>query len=245
VPSDDRLLIATPAAAPVPRADPTVAPPTIVVAQPPAADPIPFPPTTAARVLDIARAALPRFRELFSNCTPDATGTCVPDYIRAGFKDQQEVERATVPVAYPIVTFDVHKLKTYAPGTQVATLLRPSANWVVPVVGPGAGRSSMVVPFFHDPQGEVGEYGGGYESDALVHLHDRYAGRPVTISYILNESWASNLVLVTEHQQESLIVLRPTRRPQPVEPLPAEQIMPRIVKMWAAHEAGCPNLPCP
>lgn len=245
VPADDRSLTATPAAASVHRADPTVAPTTTVVMQPPAADPTPFPPSTAARVLDIARAELPRFRALFrSGCTPVATSTCVPSYVTMGFKDQQELEQATVPVVYPIVTFDVHKLKTYAPGTRVATLIRPLPSWVPPVVGPGEGRSSMVVSFFHNPQGEAGEWGGSYESDALVQLHDRYAGRPVTISYILNEWWAPNMVLVTEDQQESLIVLRPSQRPQPVEPLPAEQIMPRIVEMWAAHEAGCPNPPC-
>ena len=239
-------------------ADPSAAPPTAGTAQHATGYPTPDPTITLDEVREIARADLPKFRMYFRDCVSDSGGSCGHNQ---GFTDWQMLAQATVATPVPIVLFDESRLHTYAPGMRVAPLLTPVSSWLVPVVGHGEGRAAMVVSSYPDGKLSVVQWGGYNDASAdLVQLQNRYAGTPVTITLILLDPWGPNLALVTDGEQESLVVLRPpfgVESPYPgpppavefyypglqveaLEPLAVEHLMPRLVELYARADAACP-----
>lgn len=200
----------------------------------PSNPPTPVPTITAAQVLDIARTGLLSFREVYSECQVDASGTCVqPAYVELGFKDQQELDRATLGPPYQEYMLEPAMLKRYTSGTQVARLIAPRAYWTVPILSHGEGRSAITVGF-NAGTWSVASYGGQQDlSRNLMVVHKQYAGQPVDLKLV--NAYVAYIMLVTEGTHESLVLLHgpsylaPGALANRLHPVPAEQLLPALV----------------
>ena len=183
--------------------------PAVTQTPPEIVDPTLSPTTTAEQVLEIARAML-----------PEAEG--------------ELGQPATLGDPMPVFRLSPQALRAYTPGTPVASLLDPRAEWMMPVLGNRGGRHLMTVGFEEGRWRVIGFGGQDVEGRKLALLQQEYADRYDAITLIKADEVGGLLALVTEGEREALIFLRdvsylfPELRENPLQVLPPAPVMAKL-----------------
>ena len=123
-----------------------------------------------------------------------------------GFKDEQELARATLGNPYQVFVLSPEAVQAYQPGQHIASILTQEPRLEFPVLVDGQARSLLTVVQL-DGRWQIVGFGAFPNSQKLVQLQERLAKTNAVIKLIrFDETW-STFALVEQDNQAMLIHL--------------------------------------
>jgi hypothetical protein len=128
------------------------------------------------------------------------------DYLTYGFKDEGELNIATLGNPNEVYLLDPLTARSYQPGQRIGSLIRAKQQWEFPVLVRGESRGILTVAYF-EGRWQAVEFGGLAFGQKMIALQEHLMSAPGNVRLVKFFPSYSTFALVERGSKQSLIHL--------------------------------------